>query len=104
MNKKSLNERVETIVFSVIDEINQQLTKTKQLKKTKDTVLFGKLGVLDSLGLVNLIVAIEQRIEEEFGITITLADEKAMSQKNSPFRTVKTIMDYVFTLLEGKIQ
>ncbi len=44
---------------------------------------------------MNLVVALEQRIEDEFGVSLTLADEKAMSYSRSPFRNVQTLRDYV---------
>jgi len=92
-------------IFDAIDEINEQIPKEQQrLTKSVDTVLFGESGKLDSLGLVNLIVATEQKLEELFEISITLADEKAMSQKNSPFRTVGTLTEYISKLMEEKIQ
>jgi len=62
--------------------------------------LFGQGGKLDSLGLVNLIVAVEAMVEDELDVTITLADEKAMSMKNSPFRTIQTLADYINLLIE----
>ena len=66
-----------------------------------DTELMGMKAVIDSLQLVALVVAVEEKIGEEFDVIITLADEKAMSQKSSPFRTVKSLTDYIFRLLEG---
>ena len=86
-------------LFNVIDEFNRTLPPEKRLKKAPDTTLFGKNG-LDSVGLVNLIVATEQRIEEDFGIPISLADERAMSQEKSPFRTVDTLVNYIALLLK----
>ena len=94
------NETIIQILFDVIDEVNQEFPEEQRLEKSIDTVLFGKSGKLDSLGLVNLIVAIEQRIEEEFRVLITLADERAISQKHSPFRTLGTLADYISLLLE----
>ena len=57
---------------------------------------------MDSLGLVNLIVSVEQNIEDDFDVSITIADERAMSQKHSPFRTVGTLADYIEILLKEK--
>jgi len=65
--------------------------------------LYGSEGGLDSLGLVSFIVAVEQAIEERLGLAITLADEKAMSQQNSPFRTIASLVDYVVGLLNGTL-
>ena len=98
------NEKIILAIFDAIDEINEQFHKEQKLPKSTDTVLFGETGKLDSLGLVNLIVATEQRVEEIFNISLTLADEKAMSQKNSPFRTVGTLTKYISKLLQERDQ
>lgn len=94
------SEQILQVVFSAVDDINQLLPPEKNLEKSKDTVLFGNGGNLDSLGLVNLIVATEQAIEEELGEPITLADEKAMSQTNSPFKTIESLVNYISLLLD----
>lgn len=62
---------------------------------SEDTRLIGREAVLDSMGLVNLIIEVEQRLEDEHDVTVVLADERAMSQKNSPFRSVQTLADYI---------
>ncbi len=100
------NEKVIQAIFSAVDEINEnnRLSGKQQLKKSTDTVLFGITGALDSLSFVNLIVATEQIIEDEFGVTLTIADERAMSQKNSPFKSIKTLADYVSLLLEEQTE
>jgi D-alanine--poly(phosphoribitol) ligase subunit 2 len=59
-----------------------------------DTPLFGPEGVLDSMGLVSLVVALEQALEREHTVTVSLADEHALSQRRSPYRTVGTLADY----------
>lgn len=65
-----------------------------------DTRLIGRKGVLDSMGLVTLVVDIEQRLEEEHDVVIIVADERAMSQKHSPFRSVGSLADYIVHLVE----
>ena len=67
-----------------------------------DTVLVGKDAVLDSLGVVSLIVEIEQRVESGHGVSVTLANDKAMSQKNSPFRTVAVLTDHLLAMVAGE--
>lgn len=83
------------LIYKTINEINSHLPEEQQLEKSLETVIYGKESKLDSLGLINLIVAIEQNIEDEFNISLTLADERAMSQKQSPFSTVETLADYI---------
>jgi acyl carrier protein len=90
-------DSVVLVVFEAIDEINPTLQG--KLAKSPDTVLFGKGGSLDSIGLVILVVTLEQLLEERFGVALTLADERAVSQKSSPFRTVRTLAEYVHAQL-----
>jgi len=66
-----------------------------------ETPLFGREGFLDSLGLVTLMVAVEQAIEDELGVSVSLADERALSQRTSPYRTVGTLADYASTLIRA---
>ncbi len=90
------------ILFSAIDELNEIRPPGQTVEKSPDTVLFGEGGTLDSIGLVSFIVAAEQKIAQETGITITLADERAMSRKNSPFRTVSALANYISLLMSEK--
>ena len=85
-----------------VDELNEQRPPDAQISKTPDTVLFGKGGQLDSLGLVNLTVAIEERLADDLEIDVTIADEKAMSQSRSPFRTLDALADYVLSLVSDE--
>jgi acyl carrier protein len=57
--------------------------------------LFGRGAPLDSLGLVSVVTEIEERLEEEQGLTVVLADERAMSRRASPFRTLASLVDYL---------
>lgn len=66
---------------------------------TEDTVLFGREGLLDSIGLVSFILDVEEDIRAQSGISITLADERAMSQSKSPFRSVGRLADYAALLI-----
>lgn len=67
----------------------------------RETTLFGRDGVLDSMGLVALVVAVEQAIEDEYGVSVSLADERALSERKSPFRTIGTLAEYARRLIEG---
>lgn len=68
----------------------------------EQTPLIGSGAVLDSMRLVSLIVDVESRLEEGFGIGVTIADERAMSAKRSPFRTVGSLVDHLQVLVGEK--
>lgn len=97
-----MKDKVIDLIYSAIDEINSQDSSGRQLSKTPSTVIFGKHSSLDSLGLVNLIVSLEQAVNDEFNMEITLADERAMSQENSPFQTVTTLAGYILNLIDAE--
>ena len=84
--------------------IVSSLTESTGLSKdniTDDTPIFGGESKIDSLGLVTLLVSIEQKIEDEMNVNITIADEKAMSLKNSPFKTVRSLTDFINNKLKN---
>lgn len=87
------------LVYRVIDTTNRHLPPGKAIVKSPDAILFGESGNLDSLGLVNLIVNLEDEVQTSLGVPILLADERAMSQKKSPFRTVASLTEYLSTLI-----
>lgn len=60
--------------------------------------LLGQQAVLTSMSLVTLIIDAESVLAEEHGLDLTLVSEEAFSRRNSPFRTVETIADYVLEL------
>ena len=45
-------------------------------------------------------VSLEQTINEKYNKEITVANEKAMSRKNSPFKTVESLAKYIEELLK----
>ena len=64
-----------------------------------DTVLLGAGGAVDSLGLVRLVMMVERQVEDDVGRAVSLTDEKAMSQRNSPFRSVGALVEFLSALL-----
>ncbi len=92
-------EKLKQTIFGLLDEVNQQLPSEQKLKKSMDTTLLGSTGQLDSLSIVNLIVATEQKIEEEYSITISLADDESMFQEDGPLGTVGTFYEHVYALI-----
>jgi acyl carrier protein len=88
-------ETVQKIVFKAIAETNLELPAEKQLEISLETGLFGSQGKLDSLDLVNLVVTTEQIIEEELGVSLTLANEKVLVLEESPFQTVGSLVSFI---------
>jgi acyl carrier protein len=94
-----MNDRILDSLYAAIDDVNRERPSDRPLAKARETALYGSASDLDSLGLVNFIVAAEQRIEAEFGKSLVLADDRALAQEPSPFRSVGALADYVEVLL-----
>ena len=92
-------EVISKIVIDCINQYQEELDNKIDLSDGEQTRLFGGNGQLDSLGLVSLIVNIEEAIETELGISLILADEKAMSRRTSPFARISNLIDYIEELI-----
>jgi acyl carrier protein len=92
-------QQVTDLVYGVIDGINSQSSKKKKIEKEAGFQLYGDGGNLDSMDLVGLIVDVEQKISKSFGVNVALANEKSLSQTNSPFRSVGSLIEFVVALL-----
>ena len=93
-------KKIKNKIIEALNELNEELENENLNNITKETKLYGGSGALDSLALVSLITDLEERISDEFEKDIILADEKAMSQRTSPFRSVETLTNYIQKLLE----
>jgi hypothetical protein len=97
MNNEELYEIVKAEVAKFCIENDFPIDFSEERK----TRLFGGGGPLDSLGLVSMVVQLEELVEEKTGKSIIIADEKAMSRRTSPFASLGLLSDYIFELLEN---
>ena len=92
-------DKILKLIYQVIDELNEQLNNKHLLIKQPETVLYGKTGKLDSLGLMTLITSLEEKIEEDFGVCLVLVNEDTWVQNLRPFRNIAFLADYISHLL-----
>ncbi len=96
-----VKEELISLITTQVQSYNDNLDAPVDLSAGADSVLFGEGGVLTSVDFVTLVLDIEEAVEDATGKSVTLADERAMSQKHSPFRTVGSLADYIEELLEA---
>ena len=96
-------EKILNSIYGALDEVNEQLPDDQQLEKSPDTVLLGESGKIESIDLVNILVATEENVEETFGVPLSITDERAVSEKNSPFTTIGTLCDFITNLLKENV-
>jgi acyl carrier protein len=77
-----------------MQNVNLARKPEAQLELSPTAPLFGPGSPLDSLGLVSLLIDIEEALGDQ-GHAITLSDARAMSQTRSPFRSVPALVAYI---------
>lgn len=97
--RKLMKNKINQLVVGAIAELNSELQVEELKSVNAETRLYGSKSALDSIALVTLIADIEDKVSSEFGKDIVLADERAMSQRLSPFGRVGTLVDYIEKLL-----
>jgi acyl carrier protein len=86
------------VVLRAIEAANSSRDGQSQLEVSPDAPLFGAASPLDSLGLVALLIDIEEAFADR-GHPVVLSDERALSQRRSPFRNVASLVEYIERLL-----
>jgi hypothetical protein len=91
---------------AIVQDIYRALERANALRESdaalvcaEDTLLYGPEGALDSLGLVSLIMDVEEAINSRTGAAVVLADGRAMAQRHNPFRDVRSLADYALARL-----
>ena len=83
------------IIYQSIDEINQLQPQGKRISKSPESVLLGDESALDSLGFINFVVTLEQKIQEKFGIEISLTEDEELTRVDSSYRTVDSFARFL---------
>jgi len=97
-----MDERILKAVYHAIDELNAQLPPGVSVEKALDAPLYGATGKLESLDFVTLVMEVEEKINAEFDTDITIADEHLLSKQDSPFSSVRTLIEYLEKLLKDQ--
>jgi acyl carrier protein len=93
--RRNMNrDQIEQIILETLRMVNLAREDDKQLTVAPDAPLFGNGGQLDSMGLLALIIDVEEALEAA-GYHIILTAERAMSSRQSPFRDVPSLVAYI---------
>lgn len=95
------HKAIETVILQSIRQTNLARDPDQQLDASPDAPIFGPASSLDSLGLVALLMDIEEALQDQ-GCAVTLSDARAMSQTHSPFRDVPALVAYVAMVLDDR--
>lgn len=95
-----MKDKIIQIILEELETLNKDAGLGMDISPGEGTHLYTKSSPLDSLGLVRLLADVEDGIEQEFGVSILIADEQAMSMIKSPFRSVGALAEYAAAKVE----
>lgn len=95
-----MTDRILKIIIDAIDDINTMREEKIPTENVLDLCLYGNDGVFESMYLVAFLSQVEESIEDEFEVEVTLASEKAVSLRVSPFSSVRRLIEFI----EGELQ
>lgn len=95
-----MQDKIKNIVITSLKNLADELENDNLKNPSLETKIYGIEGNLDSLALVSLVSDVEELLSEEFNKEIILADEKMMSAKNSPFKDVESLTNYIAKKLQ----
>lgn len=87
------------MLYECLIALNEMRSPDQQLARSPDTALTGGGNGLDSLGFVNLVALVEEKILERFGKTLVLSEVSPAADGQDPLSSVGTLADY----LTGKL-
>ena len=94
-----MKEKIKQIVENCLLQLKE--TSGLSFEITDGIVLLGENAVLDSFDFVSLTQEIEDKVSDELGKDITIVSAKAFSKKNSPFKNVDTLSEYILELVSN---
>jgi len=99
MQKPELVAMMTELLQSLVDQASlEEGGQNPGVRVAADSPLIGDQAVVTSMNLVSFIADVESTLAEQHDLSLTLVSEKALSRKNSPFRTIDTLADYVMEL------
>jgi acyl carrier protein len=96
MNADTIQSIIKTCFVAILDL--RGLPHPAEINR--ETPMFGATGPIDSMGIVMLVTDVEEAVQVKTGKMISLADDRAMSQRSSPYRTIGALTDYIMAQLQ----
>ena len=90
------------IVLDAMRSTNLAREPADQLEVSALAPVFGPGSRLDSIGLVALLIDIEEALASR-GMNVTLSDARAVSRSRSPFRDVPSLVQHISNVLSSGV-
>ncbi|MCZ0205472.1 hypothetical protein ACIG54_25320 [Streptomyces achromogenes] len=90
-----MSDRLLELIGNVVADINERRDEKIPTDDLLHVSLYGDSGVFDSMHLVNFLTLVEEAIEDEYDVEISLTSEKAVSRRISPFSGVGRLIEFI---------
>ncbi|GAA2119201.1 hypothetical protein GCM10009759_67090 [Kitasatospora saccharophila] len=90
-----MEDQLLELLVGVVDELNERREEKIPTEDLREVCLYGDAGVFDSMHLVNFLVLVEEALEDEFDVEISLTSAKAVSRRVSPFSSGRRLIDFI---------
>ena len=100
MGEKTLKLNIDVIQELVMDNLKSIIEENYDdinVELKLETEIFGETAIIDSLGLVDLIVALEEYLMDEYDIDIIVVDESSIIDVDSPFKSIRSLSNLIFS-------
>ena len=94
-------DTAEAIVKAAINDVNMMRGKGDQVSMTPETVLLGSGSPLDSLALVNFLVAVETHAEDVAGLDLILAADVGSPKAMQDLATIGSLIKALESEIAG---
>ena len=83
------------LLAAALSDLNEQLPESAQLGLGENAPLLGDGGGLDSLAMINLVAAIEEKIEARYNIYVAVSSQDVAAEGEDPWQTVGTMANFL---------
>jgi len=90
-------DQVESVVVQTLASIRPELSPVSGA-----TPLIGEQAVVDSVGFITLLVAIEQGLGSVVDLSASFMEQNAVDDSQHPFRTIESLTDHICGMLSGQ--
>lgn len=97
-------EEIFDLVYQAIDEFNQMQEEDEQLSKRPEEILFTRpgytaKGVLDSMGLVNLLISVDEVLDNnQKTVDINFDINHLLEKKESLLTSIESLVNHIYEL------
>lgn len=104
--KTTTKEDILEIVYAAIDDFNEMQEEDELLEKKTTAVIFSRpgyteKGVLDSMGIVNLLISVDEAMDnDERTVNIHFDVNKVLENKEKILQNVDSLVNHIHSLTQ----